>query len=383
MVRLLRDGCAGHWAARGSVLQGGEDHKKNMKGGVEALQKLREEGWKLKHECIEIRDLQFHCSVCDRKGAWYEVFYNHIGTKKHLKALCGHGFSPAPAEPTPEEQRPWDELLSAYVDGVSAEPVPWSAPLQLSERPAPAPSPEASAQLRVVLLSSKEAARDTVQGQRLDPIPRNKTCDRSKRSRSRRREHREDRHSRRKDTSSSRQRRRRKSVQVDKTDNPSAGSRVPAEQPTGPEFVELDVKEVRFTHDSIASTFADGKSLAGLVSDLQAGKVHPATSEFLRLEAVCAEVDGARTYFSLNNRRLHCLKEFSEQSRSLVKVRLKVKKMTPEHEKIMAGMMKDTIFQRVIRAVSTSNKGESVQIRGNNGKAPGKHEKAKGKHAWH
>lgn len=76
------------------------------------------------------------------------------------------------------------------------------------------------------------------------------------------------------------------------------------EGPSSRRIVPVD--EIRFTHDTISETFKDGRFLEELIADLIHGEVHPLKDEFLCLEVVLYR---GRLH-SMNNRRLHCLKEF-------------------------------------------------------------------------
>lgn len=84
--------------------------------------------------------------------------------------------------------------------------------------------------------------------------------------------------------------------------------------------VVVPVRHVRFTQGSIGSRFRDGRTFSQLVEDLISGEKDPLKERFLHLEAVCVR----GKYFSLANRRLHCLKIYQNIVTADVMVRLKV-----------------------------------------------------------
>ena len=86
--------------------------------------------------------------------------------------------------------------------------------------------------------------------------------------------------------------------------------------------MSVDLRKMRFTHNSIRSTFSDGKSFSTLIGDLRSGKVHPLRHPKLVLDYV--RVLQSDTYHSFNNRRLHCLKKFQEGQEDTVYVKVNV-----------------------------------------------------------
>ena len=80
----------------------------------------------------------------------------------------------------------------------------------------------------------------------------------------------------------------------------------------------LFVGEIEYTQASIKAEFRDGRPLEQLISDLHRGKVDPGRD--LELEVV--EYGGK--YYSNDNRRLYCLKEYQENVHWNVKVAAKV-----------------------------------------------------------
>lgn len=126
-------------------------------------------------------------------------------------------------------------------------------------------------------------------------------------------------------------------------------------------------EDVRFTQDTIAPTFTDGKTFDRLIGELLSGKVHPSRDDFLVLDAFRSDVGEGITrrgcIFSLNNRRLHCLKEFEKLLGKPLKIHLKVQRTTPEQQSMVKAMVQDASMQRIIRGLSTKDKGCSVHVR--------------------
>ncbi|CAE8637752.1 unnamed protein product [Polarella glacialis] len=358
---------------------------------------MRNKGWRLKHEEIVIENMMYHCKPCKKEAPWYEVFYTHLDTKNHVKAMKGQGLPDPPTEPTAEELKSWSDLLRPYCADEPVESGSGSAertvvllearPGQPSTAEAEASSQsrsrsrhrssaklltrsEAKAQTQVVLRQARESAAEATDSKR----PRNTKKGRNlagHRSRSRRRAARSPKRPRsrrrRRDGSKSRsadRRRRRLPATPEKEVHatPSVAFAPPQEEAVE-HLVEVDAQDIRFTQDSIGSKFSDGKTFELLISELRSGKAHPARSEFLKLRAVCTRLNGVHTYFSRDNRRLHCLKEYRKEIGKPLKVILKVK----QHESlanVIASIVQDSLTQDVVRALSTKNKGDSVQVRG-------------------
>ena len=70
-------------------------------------------------------------------------------------------------------------------------------------------------------------------------------------------------------------------------------------------------RNIRYTHDSIARSFADGRNFDELLESLSGGSVRSLQDTFLALQVVC--VDGVQ--YSLDNRRLYVLKTQNYASR--------------------------------------------------------------------
>jgi len=119
------------------------------------------------------------------------------------------------------------------------------------------------------------------------------------------------------------------------------------EKNTSKELRILPVREVRFTQDSIAHSFSDGRSLEALIEALQQGYILPLSVGFLVLDAV--EVD--RNVFCMNNRRLWCLYQYQQMVDTMVMVRLRVTRT------------KDPTLRQFLRAFTTNDCGHSVRRR--------------------
>lgn len=365
----------------------GQKHFNYHQATVEALEKMKINGWKLKYEQILIFKKEYHCKVCfdkhgkPRQGSWVEV-HQHLGTQGHMKALRCAGHE-VPAQPSSLERREWEELMRPYV----------CDPAEGQRRQRSRSHGEAMSAARVVLKTSREAADDVAHRSRRKRSG-GRSCDRRSprrpkgwprrsRSRSRRSQspagggggsrrgeaagqarHRSSRRTerrRRRSSSASRHARRRA-----RRHDPSAGSATNHEPLE--ELVQAVAEDVRFTQDTIAPTFTDGKTFDRLIGELQSGKVHPSRDDFLKLEAFrCDIVEGnsprRRCLFSLNNRRLHCLKEFQKQLGKPLKIHLKVQRTTPEQQAMVKAMVEDSKMQRIVRSLSTKDKGYSVQVR--------------------
>jgi len=87
---------------------------------------------------------------------------------------------------------------------------------------------------------------------------------------------------------------------------PTRQSPPPPPPPPAIALRHVPVNEVNFTHDTIKDRFQDGRSLDRLISELLSGEVHPLKEQNLQLDVF--NVGGK--LFSLNNRRLKCLKEY-------------------------------------------------------------------------
>merc|ERR1712187_964713 len=88
------------------------------------------------------------------------------------------------------------------------------------------------------------------------------------------------------------------------------------------EVMLLPVRALKYTQQNIGPNFQDGRPLNQLVADLQSGKVDPA--RHLCLEVVKRWERGEEVLYSLDNRRLYCLKQFQDliEMDVLVQVRL-------------------------------------------------------------
>lgn len=121
----------------------------------------------------------------------------------------------------------------------------------------------------------------------------------------------------------------------------------PAPQAEGPEVETLPLWQLRFTHDTIKPRFRDGRSLEELIEQLKRGEHNLKRAWFLELDVVLVN----KKYYSLSNRRLHCLKEYQRWSENTVFVKAKVTKIV------------DPVICKFFSSLTTQNGGTSVEIR--------------------
>ena len=117
----------------------------------------------------------------------------------------------------------------------------------------------------------------------------------------------------------------------------------------------MDLKDLLWTHDTIATEFNNGRQFEDLIQDLMSGEVDPLRDDkecdFLIIE--CTEVTKENQYFTKFNRRLWCLNEFQRRSGKKVRVRVNVE-----------GTMKDlATYMKFFGSTTTHTDGQSVQMR--------------------
>ena len=71
----------------------------------------------------------------------------------------------------------------------------------------------------------------------------------------------------------------------------------------------LKVRDLKFTHDTVFRQFQDGSSFDSLKRDLRSGRVDPQ----VHLKPLKVYHWPGRGYYSRDNRRLKCLKEYQEE----------------------------------------------------------------------
>lgn len=119
----------------------------------------------------------------------------------------------------------------------------------------------------------------------------------------------------------------------------------------------IKVSKLRYTQEKMSNYFRDGKSLDALVDSLKSGQVST-SSAFLKLNVVHWPQKG---YFSIDNRRLWCLKRFQESERERVCVAVRVFPLSKEFVDHMTSHPKYLSF---LRHYDTRCDGKEVQIRG-------------------
>eukprot|EP00747_Dinoflagellata_sp_TGD_P180430 gnl/TRDRNA2_/TRDRNA2_32883_c1_seq1.p1 gnl/TRDRNA2_/TRDRNA2_32883_c1~~gnl/TRDRNA2_/TRDRNA2_32883_c1_seq1.p1 ORF type:complete len:248 (-),score=25.84 gnl/TRDRNA2_/TRDRNA2_32883_c1_seq1:126-812(-) len=130
--------------------------------------------------------------------------------------------------------------------------------------------------------------------------------------------------------------------------------------PRVPEMLKtLTVDEVRYTHADVSSLFKDGRSIESLVDELCSSSIDPLQAKFLELDVVHWGSPGNMHYWTLRNRRLHCLKEYqrrlrlrSQGSSDQVKIRAYV--LPLEHR---------AVYAKFAECYSTKDSGLSVVVR--------------------
>jgi len=112
------------------------------------------------------------------------------------------------------------------------------------------------------------------------------------------------------------------------------------------------VGEVRFSQDNIAKTFRDGRSLAQLIKDLHAKKVHPMQDDFLVLNARSSN----KIIYCCDNRRLYCLQEYQKD----------MQKRKPGFQvmiRVRILLDNDPTVEMFIRKHTTDNDGRTIVVR--------------------
>jgi hypothetical protein len=117
----------------------------------------------------------------------------------------------------------------------------------------------------------------------------------------------------------------------------------------------VPLSNMRYTHNSIAPAFGDGKTLSALVADLHSGKVHPLkehpSCNFLILHAIKIESTGES--ISLNNRRLRCLNMYAKEAKAKVYLRVKFK-----------GTFEDKqVYLKFMKSNTSTTGGKTIEIR--------------------
>jgi len=152
-------------------------------------------------------------------------------------------------------------------------------------------------------------------------------------------------------------------------DRPPPWPRQPEHPPPRSKLKSLkffSVKEINFSQDTIAKNFKDGRTFDELLRMLRKGTVDPMRTRFLKLEVYFKD----RRLYTLNNRRLWCLKEYQkEQPERNVRVRVSVKPLPEVADKILSYISDSPIritpdMMRVFLAHTSKNDGRTVQVRG-------------------
>ena len=124
----------------------------------------------------------------------------------------------------------------------------------------------------------------------------------------------------------------------------------------------VKVDDLRFTHDTVSNRFSNGRSFHELVSGLDSGAIDAMTAPFLHLEAFHWPRKG---YYSVNNRRLLCLKRHQDHVRSsqvAAHVTVKVK-VWPLPEAFAHLLQANPRYEKLMWAYSTRSHGCGVRVR--------------------
>jgi len=107
----------------------------------------------------------------------------------------------------------------------------------------------------------------------------------------------------------------------------------------------VHVAKIHFSQNSIGSFFKCGKSISSTLEELQEGKV-TTEEKFFKIEVVMFD----DKYYTINNRRLWCLKEYQKTLSSRLEVQVKMIAMDPA-------------IAAFFRNFTTTNGGTEVEIR--------------------
>lgn len=125
--------------------------------------------------------------------------------------------------------------------------------------------------------------------------------------------------------------------------------------------LEVNVDELQYTHDSISGQFSDGRSFEGTIADLESGRVDPLKHRNFKLLVV--RWPGTRAFFSINNRRTHCLKQWQERVRARGGPMKKVRVQAFELPNGFNALSSHWVFDQFMRSYSTRNEGLEVEVR--------------------
>jgi len=106
------------------------------------------------------------------------------------------------------------------------------------------------------------------------------------------------------------------------------------------------VDNIHFTHDSICPRFGDGRPFDDLIRRIVDEPESPLDQEELELEVILLH----NRHHSLNNRRLHCLKEAQKLRMDPLKVHVQI-------------FVMGAFFEKVWRSMTTENGGRTVRVR--------------------
>jgi len=331
-----------------------------------ASNSLRTRGWSLVHHGVKIDHMMYKCAICNFEEPWYKVWECHIDTRKHMHARTyATDLGPLPMQSTEEERRNWADLWRYAEARPNMQPPPRK---EIAAADAETPCAVVDKSDHVVQTTTKMMERRAAQRGRQqlrDQSPRKKRPrDKSLPSRRWKKRRGGERVRKRQQRDQSRESGRREESSladsISELLNYGAAPAVTIEK-------VIEVSKVRFTHDAITGNFADGRTFADLIHQLVKGEVDPLKAPFCRLKAL--DING--DFFSLSNRRLHCLKKYQERVRHTVYVKLDVTKVQDSNQQRLLLFYMTSCNQsgvppamrHFMRSFTTRNGGEKVTVR--------------------
>ena len=128
--------------------------------------------------------------------------------------------------------------------------------------------------------------------------------------------------------------------------------------------IKLKVSDLKFTHDSVARKFRDGSSFDGLMRDLRSGRVDPE----MNLKPLKVYHWPSRGYYSRDNRRLKCLKEYQQEvgNRDVFVRAVVLELPASTMERLARNPNLWLMLRDFLPACTTRNDGHSVEVRSPN-----------------
>lgn len=116
----------------------------------------------------------------------------------------------------------------------------------------------------------------------------------------------------------------------------------------------IDVSKLRYSQRTCGRCFRDGRKCSDLIHDLKSGTVDPLTADFMKLSVIeKRDRHGKLALFSIDNRRLLCLKKHQQRCKSIVMARVRVLRYSDYKEVL-----------RFWRNSDTDTDGLDIRVRG-------------------